>query len=36
MLQLQVLCQVQDGTMKASLELKNDKVLRAFNLGEAE
>lgn len=33
-LNLQVLCLVQDGTMKASLELKNDKVLKAFNLGE--
>ena len=31
---LQVLCFVQDGTMKASLELKNDKVLKAFNISD--
>lgn len=29
---IQVLCQVQDGTSKASLELKNDKCINAFGL----
>jgi hypothetical protein len=36
LLQLQVLCNVQDGTTKASLELKNERVLTAFNISEAQ
>ena len=35
-LNLQVLCVVQDGTTKSSLELKNEKVLKAFNVSEAD
>jgi len=31
-LAMQVLCQVQDGTSKASLELKNDKCIKAFGI----
>jgi hypothetical protein len=27
---MQVLCNVQDGTTKASLELKNERVITAF------
>ena len=30
---IQVLCFVQDGTSKASLELKNEKAIKAFNIG---
>lgn len=33
---LQVLCLVQDGTTKASLELKNDKVLKAFSITDSD
>ncbi len=29
---MQVLCLVQDGTSRASLELKNDKCIKAFGL----
>ena len=35
-LNFQVLCLVQDGTTKASLELKNDKVVKAFSISEAD
>ena len=35
-LNFQVLCLLQDGTMKASLELKNDKVVKAFSISEAD
>ncbi len=35
-LQLQVLCNVQDGTTKASLELKNERVLAAFGITEEQ
>ena len=33
-LSLQVLCQIEDGTSKASLELKNDKVKKVFAIGD--
>jgi hypothetical protein len=32
---MQVLCTVQDGTSKANLELKNEKCIKAFGLGES-
>ena len=32
---IQVLCLVQDGTAKASLELKNERCLQAFRVTEA-
>ncbi|CDW83715.1 UNKNOWN [Stylonychia lemnae] len=35
-LNIQVLCQIQDGTSKASLELKNDKVKKAFNITDGD
>ena len=35
-LNLQVLCLVQDGTSKASLELKNERALTAFNVSEED
>jgi len=35
-LHLQVLCIVQDGTSKSSLELKNQRVLTAFNITEEQ
>ena len=34
MLNLQVLCLLQDGTTKANLELKNEKAIKAFNISE--
>lgn len=33
---VQVLCVLQDGTMKASLELKNERCLQAFNVSEKD
>ena len=33
-LYMQVLCQVQDGTAKASLELKNERVVKAFGISD--
>ena len=33
-LNMQTLCQVQDGTAKASLELKNERVMQAFRVTE--
>jgi hypothetical protein len=33
---IQVLCLLQDGTARASLELKNDKARKAFGIGETE
>lgn len=33
---MQVLCNVQDGTTKASLELKNERVLTAFGITEEQ
>jgi hypothetical protein len=33
---MQVLCQVQDGTTKASLELKNEKCIKAFEITESD
>ena len=36
MLNLQVLCYIQDGTSKASLELKNEKCIKAFDISEAD
>ncbi|TNV73609.1 hypothetical protein FGO68_gene1044 [Halteria grandinella] len=33
---MQVLCFVQDGTSKASLELKNEKCIKAFGIGPNE
>ena len=33
-LNLQTLCLVQDGTAKASLELKNERVIQAFKVTE--
>lgn len=36
LLHLQVLCIVQDGTSKASLELKNQRVLTAFQITEEQ
>lgn len=36
LLVMQVLCQVQDGTSKASLELKNEKCIKAFDIQAAD
>lgn len=33
---MQVLCLVQDGTSKASLELKNERALQAFGVTEQD
>lgn len=33
---MQVLCLVQDGTTKASLELKNERVVTAFGITEGQ
>ena len=33
---MQVLCNVQDGTTKASLELKNERVIMAFGVTEEQ
>lgn len=35
-LNMQVLCLVQDGTAKASLELKNDRVIQAFGVSDKQ
>jgi len=33
---MQILCNVQDGTTKASLELKNERVIMAFGITEEQ
>jgi hypothetical protein len=36
LLVMQVLCVVQDGSSRASLELKNEKCIKAFEIGQAD